>query len=246
MSFLETSVWAHARRFGSGVLSLLAPAECAACASGIEGGAFCAGCTIGLGECDPEECAACPAPATKNGLCRGCSRRLRPLDGAICAYEYAPPLSDALARLKYEGHDELAVPLAASFAAGLSGRHVWSSQSLILPIPLHPRRLSERGFDQAWLLARALRATLPRPWPQAAPRLLRRTRHTRPQVGLGRRARERNLEGGFSASARISGRDVVLIDDVLTTGATLRAAAEALRSAGARSVFGLTLARALT
>ena len=117
-------------------------------------------------------------------------------------------------------------------------------------MPLHGRRLKERGFDQAWLLARGLRATLAAPRPVAAPRLLQRTRYTPPQVGLGRAARERNLEDAFEASsasvaARISGQDVVLIDDVLTTGATLRAAATALRSAGARSVFGLTLARAL-
>jgi ComF family protein len=170
---------------------------------------------------------------------------LRPLDGAICAFEYAPPLSDALARLKYEGHDELAGPLAACLAAGISGRQAWSSRALLVPIPLHRRRLRERGFDQSWLLARALWASLPHPRPETAPRLLRRTRNTLPQVGLGRRAREHNLEGGFSASPRISGRDVVLIDDVLTTGATLRAAADALRAAGARSVFGVTLARAL-
>jgi ComF family protein len=242
---LGSTLWARAKGFGGEILSLLSPLECAGCGAGIDGGAFCRSCAIGLCECDPQQCAACSTWATKNGLCGRCRRRLHPLDGAICAYEYGPPLSEALGRLKYEGRDELAAQLAHCFADGVAGRLAWSAHTLLLPVPLHRRRLGERGFDQAWLLARGLWARLPAPRPETFPRLLRRTRHTRPQVGLGRRARERNMEGGFSASPRISGRDVVLIDDVLTTGATLRAAAEALRAAGARSVFGLTLTRAL-
>jgi ComF family protein len=247
---LAAAAWSETKRLGHGLLALLSPSECSACGAGTEGGAFCDTCAVGLCECDPFVCATCASPARRHGLCGPCRQRLWPLDGAICAFEYAAPLSDALARLKYEGRDEIASPLAACFARGLAGRRVWSSDSLLLPIPLHPRRLRERGFDQSWLLARGLWSTLPRPRPDTAPRLLRRTRHTRPQVGLGRRARERNLDASFCAtpSARpaIAGRDVVLIDDVLTTGATLRAAAVALHDMGARSVFGITLARALT
>jgi ComF family protein len=232
------------------LLSLLAPLECAACGCGIEAGAFCEPCAVGLCECDPEVCATCPAPVFKSGLCLECRRRLRPLDGVICAYEYSSPLSDAIARLKYEGHDELAGPLAGCFAKGLRGRVTFSPQTLLTPVPLHGRRLRERGFDQAWLLTNGLWATLPRPRPEVVPRLARRKQHTPAQVGLGRLARERNIEGAFGvlstkSHARISGRDVVLIDDVLTTGATLRAVATALHAAGARSVFGMTLARAL-
>jgi ComF family protein len=187
----------------------------------------------------------------KGGLCRRCRLRLQPLDGAFCAYEYAPPLSDAIARLKYEGRDELAAPLAGCFARGLEDRLTLPADAVVLPVPLYDRRLRERGFDQSWLLARGLCTSLPSPRASAIPRLLRRTRHTAAQVGLGRLARERNVEGAFAVPSargreRIFGHDVVLIDDVLTTGATLRAAAAALRSAGARSVIGVTLARAPT
>jgi ComF family protein len=177
--------------------------------------------------------------------------RLAPLDGVVCAYEYAPPLSETIARMKYERHDEFAEPLGAYMESGLRDRLTLPADALLLAVPLHDRRLRARGFDQSWLLTRGFRDALPRPRPTALARLLRRTLDTAPQVGLGRRAREHNVEGAFgvaspSSQARISGRDVVLIDDVLTTGATLRAAAEALHHVGARSVLGITLARALT
>jgi ComF family protein len=248
---LGESAWVHARRLGEEVLSLLAPLECASCSSGIEGGVFCETCALGLCECDPAVCAACPAPVAARGLCHACRARLAPLDGVVCAYEYASPLSETIAKMKYEGHDELAEPLGSCLQSGLRNRLMPSPDTLLLAVPLHDRRLRARGFDQGWLLTRGFRSALPRPRPIALARLLQRTRDTTPQVGLGRRARERNLAGAFrvesgSSGARISGRDVVLIDDVLTTGATLRAAAEALHDAGARTVLGVTLARALT
>jgi len=109
-------------------------------------------------------------------------------------------------------------------------------------VPLHPRRRRERGFNQAELLARALAARLTR---ECEPAALVRRRETRPQAGLTAAARRRNVAGAFAVrrQARVAGRLVVLVDDVVTTGATVAACAHALRAAGAREVRLVSAAR---
>ena len=114
---------------------------------------------------------------------------------------------------------------------------------LIIPIPLHPERVRERGYNQATLLARLLCEQLSL---EMDDNLLRRTRDTCPQVGLDRLQRRRNVAGAFSAhGALVKGRRVLLVDDVCTSGATLAAAAEALLEKGAASVSGYCFARPL-
>ena len=121
---------------------------------------------------------------------------------------------------------------------------------LIVPVPLHALRQRERGFNQAELLAAGLvRALKERKGSQAlriSGGYLRRVRATPPQTGLSPAARRENLRGAFEAGpgAKIRGRTVVVIDDVMTTGSTLSACARALKRAGAQTVIGLTLARA--
>jgi ComF family protein len=144
-------------------------------------------------------------------------------------------LAEAIHRLKYEGHFELARPLGVLFEAAVRPR-----AEVLVPIPLHPRRLRERGFDQARLLANAMGARFGL---RVAP-LLRKVRETGPQVGRDRLSRERNVRGAFSADRRIQGLRVCLVDDVLTTGATASAAALACLAAGAARVEVRTLARA--
>ncbi|MNQ98791.1 DNA utilization protein GntX [compost metagenome] len=120
-----------------------------------------------------------------------------------------------------------------------------ASADCIVPVPLSTERLRERGFNQAALLASAL-ARLPRA-PDCASQLLMRTRHTPAQSGLQRAQRLRNLQAAFAVpvrwAARIAGQRVVLIDDIMTTGATLDAAAQALRVAGATHICAMVVAR---
>jgi ComF family protein len=118
----------------------------------------------------------------------------------------------------------------------------WKHQpDLVIPIPLHPEREKERGYNQAALLSRGICRQLELESDEAA---LRRIRHTRPQVGLDRAQRRENVRGAFAAKkARVSGKHLLLVDDVCTTGATLGAAAEALLDRGANSVSGYCIAR---
>lgn len=241
MSFLGQSMRA--------ALDLLSPPVCAACQTGLEatrpGQPFCATCELAVAPRDPHGCAACDHEVVgAGGLCRRCRARLSPLQGVRATFDYDGPIADAIQRLKYELRDDLAKPLADRWLKELGPTDLipqGAGQPLVCPVPLHPDRLAHRGFDQAWLLARALARALALP---AAARAVRRRRATRPQVGLGLAARERNVHGAFQASTQVTGRHVILVDDVLTTGASLRACAQAAREAGALSITAFTLARA--
>jgi ComF family protein len=114
---------------------------------------------------------------------------------------------------------------------------------LIMPVPLDPERKRERGYNQAGAIAAPLARTMKIPYQKKG---LRRIRTTRPQVGLSREERERNMIGAFKAEqSNLNGNTVLVIDDVITTGATINACAKALIDAGAKCVFGLALARSV-
>lgn len=152
---------------------------------------------------------------------------------------YVEPTDRLIHRLKYEGYFALAGPLSDFL---IEGWPAWQQPpDLILPIPLHPRRQRRRGYNQSELLARPLARERFIDFSAAA---LRRTRHTVPQVGLGPAERADNVRGAFAADAAlVRGRHILLVDDVLTTGATMSSAAEALLAAGARTVSAYCLAR---
>jgi ComF family protein len=232
------------RALASAALDLLAPPTCPGCNAGLwEAGPspFCHDCELAISPRDPRDCAACDRVAEPGGLCRSCRRRLPPLAGALAVFEYEGPIAAAIQALKYEGRDDRLVPIARRWLMECSAVRADSVGGLVVPVPLHPRRLASRGFDQSWLLAREAAKAL---GVEARPRALRRIRATPPQVGLGRAAREANVRGAFEARPIVAGREVLLVDDVLTTGATLRACAEALLDAGARSVQAIVVARA--
>ena len=186
-------------------------------------------------------CGRTPETATGliGGLCPTCSAARPLLHQMRAPLHYAEPTSGIIHSLKYEGYFALAAPLARIL---IDGWPVWDRPpALIIPIPLHPRRRRQRGYNQSELLARPLAAALNL---ECNPSALRRTRHTAPQVGLGPQARAENVRGAFEAVADVvAGRNVLLVDDVLTTGATMTAAAEALLAVGAVDVSAYCLAR---
>ncbi len=175
----------------------------------------------------------------QTGLCRLCEAGLTAYDGAWCCGAYDGTLRDLIHLFKYGRM----LPLRRVFGQ-MMGRAYPRDQffEVLAPVPSHWRRRLWRGFDQATVLARELSRCTAIPVGEA----LRRKRHTPPQAGLTRRQRRDNIRGCFDVARpeAVRGRRVLLIDDVLTTGATVNAAAAALRRAGAAHVGVFTLARA--
>lgn len=168
-------------------------------------------------------------------------RAVAPLADLRALGVFAGALQQAIHALKYEHLRDLAGTLGRLQAEAIQRAH-WPS-ALILPVPLHEDRLRERGYNQAALLSAAIAAWLG--WPLDS-QLLTRTRATRSQVGLGYQARQDNVRGAFGLerSEAVQGRDIVLVDDVYTTGATLRECAATLLAAGAREVRGVVVGQA--
>ncbi len=195
----------------------------------------------------PSGCAACDAPC-RAAFCDSCGalsaiRERAELDGVplFVAGDYAPPLSTAITRFKYEGRAELSRCLARLL---LPAVEQWAlpRDTALVPVPLHPRRLATRGYNQAALLANEL-ARQSRF--ACDPRLLRRARETERQVGKSRADRLTNASGAFELRRRPGASSVLLVDDVVTTGSTVRACAQALAQGGVTLVGVVALARAL-
>jgi ComF family protein len=179
-----------------------------------------------------------PAP----GRCADCAARPLPLDACLAACSYAWPWPGCIAQFKFRGDAGLAAPLAILLLSAPWVEPAIEQADLLLPMPLAPGRLRERGFNQAHELARRLE---PR---KSDPGLLLRLRETPAQSSLDRRERLRNLHGAFAldpkrGAAAVRGRRLVLVDDVMTSGASLYAAAAVLRAAGAAHITAVVLAR---
>jgi len=172
---------------------------------------------------------------------RSVRRARRALSGPPLSIRTAS-IADALRRLKFDDRPDLAAPLASTFAPLLPLLLAHKPQ-VVVPVPLHPARLVERGYNQAALLARALARWIDTP---LAPLALRRSLRTSRQTDLAREARAANVANAFVVHppSLIYGRSVVLVDDVETTGATLDACRRALEAAGARLVVSAVVARA--
>lgn len=185
----------------------------------------------------PLQCARCRARgAWACARCVGATPTARTQRGELCvllAARHAHALLvRALYALKYHGARDACGALAAPLARAIARELGTSDGAVLVPVPTDPRRARQRGYDQAVLLARSVAAALELPCWEG----LLRTRPTRDQVGLGRRARIANLDGSFRASTPPTGL-LLVCDDVCTTGATLASAVAALRAAGATRVL---------
>lgn len=178
-----------------------------------------------------------------NGLCSQCSASLRfvtevppikPLSGVVAAYRYTDAARDAILKFKYAK----ATYLANVFAESISIPADWHIDCIV-PVPLHRTRQRNRGYNQSELLAQAL-SELNGDMPVRCDYLKRR-RRTKTQQGLTASGRKRNLKDAFQASASVSGKNVLLIDDVVTTGTTLSCCAEELLKQGAVTVYAATV-----
>ena len=206
----------------------------------MSGGFLCESCRSSLPAVKPPLCPRCGLPESTNEVCAGCGDHPGALDGMFSPYRFEGVVRQAVHQLKYRNLRALAGPLADLMADHLEDGG--ATGSVLVPVPLHRRRLRERGYNQSALLARRLgeRTGIP-----VSGDCLERLRRTPPQARTASvRERRENVAGVFACrDRRLRGERVLLVDDVATSGATMEACAVALKEAGAAFVQGLTLAR---
>ena len=227
-----------ARRAGAGLGAL--PSQCAVCHAW-PSRALCDACVGRFAQPVPR-CRTCALRVPESETqCGECLRHPPPLDLCLAACDYDWPWTDCISRFKFEGQAGWATPLALLMHSMPWAEQALESADRVLPMPLFPRRLRERGFNQSLELARRLAPG------RVDAQLLLRLRDTPAQSGLNRAQRLHNLRGAFAPAPlrthEVRGARLLLIDDVMTTGASLSSAAQALRDAGAAGVSALVLAR---
>jgi competence protein ComFC len=243
-----------ARRVVDSLLNLVFPESCLVCSAPISRlrdrgvcepcwqkalrlrltGSFCPSCGLPYRSFEPEP----------GHLCGVCSLQLPPFSGARAFGCYGAELSRIIQAFKFDGRRNLVKLLAPLLASTFLESWTLEDVDLIVPVPLHPKRRRKRGYNQAALLAHELGHLLGLP---SRERVLLRVLATPPQVGLSDTDRARNVKHAFRCVRpdAVRNRRILLIDDVMTTGATLASASESLMAAGAMRVCGLTVARAV-
>lgn len=216
----------------------LFPKRCIGC--GREGAFICVSCSNKLSPILPPVCLRCGLPLSRGSLCSACAAGESSIEGIRSAFRFEGVAREAVHQLKYNNLKAIA-PVLAGLMVPLYRSYAIPGDVLV-PVPLHPKRLRERGYNQSTLLARALGRLTGLSVDENS---LVRQRYTNSQART-RNVTERhaNVNGAFAChNHKLSGKHVILIDDVATSGATLDACAEALKNAGALSVWGITFAR---
>lgn len=228
-------------------ISQVLPHRCAACANLVASPGFCAQCWPTLRFITAPHCFCCgdpfEVPASAMSRCGICSADPPPWQRARAIWRYDDASRGPVLALKYQDRTAFAA-MAAPLLCRIGQNLLQAPDALLVPVPLHWTRLAMRGFNQAALLADAVQRLSGVPVDKHS---LRRARRTPPQQGLDRTARQTNVRKAFvvrpAAAPQLAGRAVILLDDVITTGATAAACAKALLKAGAATVDVLTLAR---
>jgi ComF family protein len=219
-------------------LEQMLPAQpCLLCGALSRDGVWCGSCDAALPYLDTEHCPVCALPAPGGVTCGRCLKRPPRFNRTVAVFAYAFP-ADALVRaLKY--HEQL---LLAPQLAGRLAQRIETRPDCIVAMPLHPARLRERGFNQSLELARRVSHKLEIPLLEHA---CQRMRDTAPQSALPWKERGKNMRKAFACTVDLKGKHVAVVDDVMTSGASINELARALRQAGAREVSAWVVARTL-
>ncbi len=214
------------------------PAQpCALCGTPSHDGVWCHACDTDLPYLGDAHCPVCAAPAPGGSTCGRCLQHPPGFDHTVAAFAYAFPVDRLIQAVKFSER----LPLADRLADALAQR-ITRLPDGIVAMPLHPLRLRERGFNQSLLLARHLAKKLDIP---LLPDACHRTRNTLPQSTLPWQERSKNMRKAFSCDTELNGRHIAIVDDVMTSGASIDALADTLRHAGATRISAWVVARTL-
>lgn len=245
MRYVKTETLGYSfRSVARRCLDLLFPPRCAGCQG--SGHLLCPTCLESMQPMTLPMCAHCGLPLAPQNLCSACQIYQLRLSGLRAVNTYQGSLRSCVHALKYAGQTRLAEPLGHLLAEAYQSYGM--TADVLVPVPLHPERQQQRGYNHAALLARVCAAHIGTPY---LPNIIMRRRSTLAQVGLSGRERRQNVQDAFACASPqavnlIAGRKILIIDDVCTTGATLEACAAPLFAVGAREVWGLVLARPFT
>jgi len=223
---------------GGAALDLVFPRFCVGC--GKAGNYICGTCRASLPYIEPPICPLCGEPQTTGNLCFKCSQWQADIDGIRAPFRFDGIIREAVHQLKYDNLRAIAASLAKLMAEYIEQHPI--PVDILIPVPLHPKRLRERGYNQSALLARHIGKITGLPVDETS---LVREFYILPQARTASvEARRANVSGGFSClNDKMKDKKILLIDDVSTSGATLNACAAALKAGGTNSVWGLSLAK---
>ncbi|MBI4997207.1 MAG: ComF family protein [Rhodocyclales bacterium] len=218
----------RAHRLWRECLRSLLPQNCLLCGSPSDDALLCAACDRDLPRLPAEICPVCAEQVSGGAICGACLANRPHFDATVAAFRYGFPADRLVQALKYRRRVAMADFFATALLAGPR-----PEADLIVPLPLHPARLAERGFNQSVEIARPLAQALKLPLELDA---CLRSRDTAPQASLPWKERRKNIRHSFECRADLSGKSVIVVDDVMTTGATLDEFARTLKAHGALRV----------